>query len=322
MKTILVSAITAALVVVSLLAFNAYAGRSAGGTYTLASPGVPFQSGQVISSTQMNNTFNDIATTLTNSLDRSGNGGMLAALRGIDGTQAAPAFSWTGETNSGLFRAGTGDVRMSVTNGLRQQWTTTGSAVTGTLSATGDVTASARLGVGAAPTDQFNVTVGAGNNVAAGFYIPTMADGTFDALLIGKSTGTSLSGQLTYTKNATVANSTWCMGLWGSQSTLCVDGGGKTTIGSNGTPIASSIRGTQAVGGGAILAQACTTQAITVTGAVAGAECAVGYPNLNPSGLVSYCQVAANSCQVITCNATSGSLSAVANTLSCRVFNP
>lgn len=81
---------------------------------TLPSPGVPFQSGQVISSAQVNATLTDLATETTSSLDRGGRGGMTAPLRVADGTSAAPAVAFTAEINSGLYRAGATDVRLTV----------------------------------------------------------------------------------------------------------------------------------------------------------------------------------------------------------------
>jgi len=100
----------------------AWASRNSGGTYSLPS-GNPVVSGQTISSTWANNTLSDLATEITSSLDRSGRGGMLAALRGIDGTAAAPALSFTSDTNTGLYRAGADDVRMSAGGGGVAKWT-------------------------------------------------------------------------------------------------------------------------------------------------------------------------------------------------------
>jgi stress-induced morphogen len=51
---------------------------------------------------------------MTASLDRSGNGGMLAALKLFDGTSGAPGLSWSTETTSGLYRAGAGDFRWNI----------------------------------------------------------------------------------------------------------------------------------------------------------------------------------------------------------------
>jgi hypothetical protein len=125
MKNVLVSALTAALVMVCFYVLRpAEASRNSSGTDSAING--PFVAGTVISSSAINARFADAETELTSSLDRSGRGGMLAALRGIDGTKAAPAFSWTSEVGSGLYRNGTNDVRMSVNATDAVQFTPTG----------------------------------------------------------------------------------------------------------------------------------------------------------------------------------------------------
>lgn len=83
--------------------------RNGSGTYTLPA-GNPVVTGTTIESNWANTTLSDIATTLTDSLSRSGQGGMTAALRLADGTQGAPGLGFANETGSGLYRAGTGEV--------------------------------------------------------------------------------------------------------------------------------------------------------------------------------------------------------------------
>jgi len=87
--------------------------RNSSGVYSLPA-GNPVVSGTVITSTWANTTMPDIGSELTNSLDRSGRGGMLAALKGIDGTLGAPAYSFTSEPTSGLYRSGSGVLTMSI----------------------------------------------------------------------------------------------------------------------------------------------------------------------------------------------------------------
>jgi hypothetical protein len=79
--------------------------RGGGGTYTLPA-GNPVVTGTTITSTWANTTLTDIATALTDSLSRSGLGGMTAALLGTDGTAAAPAYSFTSEPDTGLYLFG------------------------------------------------------------------------------------------------------------------------------------------------------------------------------------------------------------------------
>jgi len=58
--------------------------RSVSGVYTL--PNAPVVTNTTIASTDENTTRSDMASELTNSLDRSGRGGMLAPLQLVDGT--------------------------------------------------------------------------------------------------------------------------------------------------------------------------------------------------------------------------------------------
>lgn len=85
--------------------------RDSSGNYTLPA-GNPVVAGTTITDTWGNTTMNDIATALTDSLSRSGKGGMSAALIGINGSAAAPGFAFSSESNSGMFRA-TGGVSIA-----------------------------------------------------------------------------------------------------------------------------------------------------------------------------------------------------------------
>lgn len=106
--------------------------RNSSGTYSLYTPGNPVVTGTTISSTWANNTFSDIATALTDSLSRSGQGGMSAPLQLANGLIGAPALTWATETTGGLYRAGAGDFRFAVTGTDVLKFQSTG--VTGTFS--------------------------------------------------------------------------------------------------------------------------------------------------------------------------------------------
>lgn len=95
--------------------------RDASGNYTLPS-GNPVVTGTTISSTWANNTMNDLATEMQDSLSRSGNGGMLVPLEFADGSAAAPGITFTNEGTSGVYRAGTNDLRVSVAGVDRVQF--------------------------------------------------------------------------------------------------------------------------------------------------------------------------------------------------------
>jgi hypothetical protein len=120
--------------------------RNASGTFSLVS-GNPVVSGTLIDATWANNTLNDIANEMTDSLSRSGEGGMLAPLRLTDGVQATPGLGFTSEPGSGIYRVGTNEW-WSVAGGVQvQQHTATGALTrfaagavgTPSLSAFGDV---------------------------------------------------------------------------------------------------------------------------------------------------------------------------------------
>lgn len=81
--------------------------RNAAGIYSLPNP--PVVAGTNIESADENATRNDLATEITNSLDRSGRGNMLAALKLFDGTSLAPGLTWGSDQDSGLYRAGAND---------------------------------------------------------------------------------------------------------------------------------------------------------------------------------------------------------------------
>ena len=87
--------------------------RDPAGNFTLEA-GNPVQPSTTIATTWANPTLDDIAANLTDSLSRSGLGGMLVAFRNVDGIQAAPGITWTNELGSGFFRSGTGDFRAVV----------------------------------------------------------------------------------------------------------------------------------------------------------------------------------------------------------------
>ena len=89
--------------------------RDSNGNYTLPT-GNPVITDTVIDSVWANDTMNDLAATMTASLDRDGKGSMRAPLRTPDGNRTTPTFSFTLEPSSGLYRFGDGDVRVSVLN--------------------------------------------------------------------------------------------------------------------------------------------------------------------------------------------------------------
>ncbi len=87
--------------------------RDSGGTYTLPA-GNPVVSGTTIDATWANPTMSDIETVLTDSLSRSGDGGMLVPFLNTDGTVTLPGISWVTQPNMGYYRFGLDEMRISV----------------------------------------------------------------------------------------------------------------------------------------------------------------------------------------------------------------
>jgi hypothetical protein len=80
--------------------------------------------------------MDDIATALSDSLSRSGAGGMTAALRGVDGSAGVPAFSFTSDVNTGVYLADADDLRLSAGGVPGASVTPTGLATIGTVAPT------------------------------------------------------------------------------------------------------------------------------------------------------------------------------------------
>jgi hypothetical protein len=102
--------------------------RDSAGNFSLVA-GNPVQSGEVIASTWANSTLDDVAVGLSDSLDRSGRGGMLAPFRFADGTNLLPGAAWVNETSTGLYRFDGGDLRLAVLTQDIMRWQTTGPQV-------------------------------------------------------------------------------------------------------------------------------------------------------------------------------------------------
>jgi hypothetical protein len=117
--------------------------RNSAGTYSLPS-GNPVVSGTTVSTTWANNTLTDLATEVSNSLDRQGRGVMLAPLQATDGTASAPGITFGSETNSGLYRSASGDIAFVIAGVVVARWTAAKSVVAtleaGTATVDGNIT--------------------------------------------------------------------------------------------------------------------------------------------------------------------------------------
>ena len=95
--------------------------------------------GTVIESVFENTTDDDIAQSITDSLDRYGRGGMVAPFRIVDGTVSAPALAFASETGTGLYRPSAGVMGLSVLGVVKQTWFSSGSQIAGGLNVIGDL---------------------------------------------------------------------------------------------------------------------------------------------------------------------------------------
>lgn len=127
--------------------------RNSSGVYTLPA-GNPVVPGTVIDAAWANDTLEDLANEVTNSLSRTGAGGMLAPFRIADGNVTAPGISYLTETNSGLYRSGAGSVWMSVLGVNTFQFSTVGVTIPAgkALTAVGNASVGGTLSVGGATT--------------------------------------------------------------------------------------------------------------------------------------------------------------------------
>jgi hypothetical protein len=132
---------------------SADASRNSSGTYSLPA-GNPVTTGTTITSTWANATLPDIASEITNSLDRTGRGSMSQPLKLASGTVAAPGLTFSADSDCGLYRIGANNVGVSVSGAKVLDVATTGLGVTGTLSASGV----ASLADGAVGTPGLNFT--------------------------------------------------------------------------------------------------------------------------------------------------------------------
>ncbi len=222
--------------------------RNGSGTFTLVT-GNPVVTGTTIESTWANNTLSDIATAMTDSLSRSGQGGMTAAFRAADGTASVPGIAWSSESGTGFYRSGSADTRLVITTTEVQKWLSTGTSVTGTFSVSGAAT------LNNFSSSSATLTGGTINGVAIGGSTP--AAGAFTTL--------AASGNVTFDTDTLFVNATDNAVGIGTTSILTgekldVNGGVKgQSFNAVGTPAAFASAGGASLaynGGGAAILRA------------------------------------------------------------------
>jgi len=136
--------------------------RNSSGTYTAPATGNPVVSGTQIATTWANTLVGDLATEMTDSLSRTGKGGMTAPLRTADGDVSAPAHSFTSESGTGWYRSAAGVMRAAILGTYRLLLNATGLQINGTLTVSGKIDRPSLPTVGqqvSASSGTFNRTV-------------------------------------------------------------------------------------------------------------------------------------------------------------------
>lgn len=111
---------------------------SRNGSGTMAIPNT-LVSGEVIEASDHNENYSDIASEITNSVAVDGQSAMTGPLKAASGTVAAPGITFGSDTDSGLYRIGSNEIGVAVGGALVADVSSTGLAVTGTVSASGAV---------------------------------------------------------------------------------------------------------------------------------------------------------------------------------------
>lgn len=121
--------------------------RDSSGNYTLPA-GNPVVTGTTISSSWGNATMGDIATEITDSLDRSGKGGMLAILKVFDGSVTTPGIGFASEPGTGIYRPAAQEWAVSISGVQELLISTTGITTAVGMVVNGSFTASTVSGTG------------------------------------------------------------------------------------------------------------------------------------------------------------------------------
>jgi hypothetical protein len=188
--------------------------RNASGTYSLPS-GNPVVSGTLIEANWANTTLNDIANELTDSLSRSGEGGMLAPFRLADGLQASPGIAWLNEPSTGFYREGSGEMWGVVGGTQVLQYTAAGVLVPNgrTLTANGGISATTLSTSGAATLASASVT----GNLSVGGTLTLTGGLTLNGnVTVGDASTDTLTINSTITSNLIFTDNTYDIGASGA----------------------------------------------------------------------------------------------------------
>lgn len=238
--------------------------------------------------------------TITGNLTVNGGGGITAAngpLLGTylsvgNGAEGVPTMTFISSGIDGFYLIGAHDVGLQLNGTKFIEWLSSGETHTYTGSAT-----------------QSDVAL----------LQPSLANGNRAKVVVGKADTANNSGVLSFSPNATAANSISCLNVNGQTNTLCVDGNGKTYIGTASAGLTNESSGSWSINFGTILDGDCGVQTEPLTGAAVGGVCSVsasGDPLSAP-----FCRVTgANTIVIEICPAHSITLGAL--TFTAVVLNP
>jgi hypothetical protein len=156
--------------------------RNSSGVYSLVA-GNPVITGTTIESNWANNTMTDVGNEMTDSLSRSGKGGMTAPLKNVSGTATLPAVVASSFVNTGMYWASATDLRMAVNGVDRFRY-----RATGLPTQTWDVTTG--VWVDMATVDTAKLATGTDTYTAAGIS-DQIDDQLYTVLFANANTGAS-----------------------------------------------------------------------------------------------------------------------------------
>lgn len=207
--------------------------RDSTGNYS--SPSGDFVTATVIDSNVMNGKLQDLGTEITDSLSRSGKGGMLARMRGVNGTSNLPAYAFTDETTLGFWRAGAADLRVASNGTDIQKWSPTSVTAYQAFSAQKGATVTTSTSNGAGTTST-------GNGTGAGVVGTGGATGNGGTFTGGATSGAGASG------TGTGASGSGIVGQGAGSGSGGIFAGGATGPGVSGTGGGTSLGGSFANG--------------------------------------------------------------------------
>jgi hypothetical protein len=141
--------------------------RAADGTCTLPANTVrPAVTNTTISATDFNAAMADVESMLTDSLSRSGKGGMATPMQFAGGDATTPGITFVGDTDTGVFSDIANNVGIATGGTMRVRVTDTSVAITDAVAVTGDVAVTGNLSVTGTITGVGSGATGTGSMAA------------------------------------------------------------------------------------------------------------------------------------------------------------